>query len=321
MNSPKVFIGPMSKNIVDCIIEKNNDFPIAFIPSRRQIDYNCGYVNGWTTESFSEYVKSKNQNIIICRDHSGPKQGAYDDDGYESLRNDSLYFDMIHIDPWKAYPDFQQGLDYTINMINYCLDINPNMKFEVGTEQAIKYFDERYLRILCKQLKLSLDKKFDSITHLVIQSGTALQGNNQIGSYEQDRLLDMIKVAKDYEKYSKEHNGDYIGADVINSKFTNGLDSINIAPEFGFIETNTILDACDDVLFEQFFDICFNSMKWVKWVDENFDPHKNKKELIQICGHYVFSNDDFKNKILSCIDVQESICKNINLKLDLLNIR
>ena len=33
--------------------------------STEQIDYNCGYVNGWTTESFSEYVKSKNQNIII----------------------------------------------------------------------------------------------------------------------------------------------------------------------------------------------------------------------------------------------------------------
>jgi hypothetical protein len=321
MLSPKIFIGPMSKNIVDCIIEKNNEYPIALIPSRRQVDFNSGYVNNWTTKSFSDYVKSKNPKVIICRDHSGPKQGASDDDGYESLKYDSLYFDMIHIDPWKACPDFQQGLDYTINMINYCLNINPNIKFEVGTEQSIKYFDERYLRILCKDLKLSLGKKFNSITHLVIQSGTALEGNNQIGSYEQDRLLNMIKVAKDYDKYSKEHNGDYIGLDVMLSKFKNGLDSINIAPEFGFIETNTILDVCDDILFEQFFDICFNSMKWVKWVNKNFDPYKNKKELIQICGHYVFSNDDFKNKILPSLDVQESILENINLKLDSLNIR
>jgi hypothetical protein len=62
-------------------------------------------------------------------------------------------------------------------------------------------------------------------------------------------------------------------------------------------------------------------MKWVKWVNENFDPYKNKKELIQICGHYVFSNDDFKNKILPGLDVQESILENINLKLDSLNFR
>ena len=38
MISPRVFIGPMSKNIVDCIIEKNDAYPIALIPSRRQFD-------------------------------------------------------------------------------------------------------------------------------------------------------------------------------------------------------------------------------------------------------------------------------------------
>jgi len=44
---PKFFIGPMSKNIVDCIIEYNrgNGNIFGLIPSRRQIDYNSGYVN------------------------------------------------------------------------------------------------------------------------------------------------------------------------------------------------------------------------------------------------------------------------------------
>jgi len=50
----KYFIGPMSKNVVDSIIEFDGDF--GFIPSRRQVDYNGGYVNNWSTGEFAKYV-------------------------------------------------------------------------------------------------------------------------------------------------------------------------------------------------------------------------------------------------------------------------
>ena len=33
------------------------------------------------------------------------------DDGYDSLAYDCRYLDMIHIDPWKEYPKFKDGLD------------------------------------------------------------------------------------------------------------------------------------------------------------------------------------------------------------------
>ena len=57
----KFFIGPMSTNVVDAVIEVNNDnnLKIGFIPSRRQVECNGGYVNNWATKSFSKYVKSK----------------------------------------------------------------------------------------------------------------------------------------------------------------------------------------------------------------------------------------------------------------------
>ena len=57
----KIFLGPMSKNIVDTVIEYSNAFnlPFTFIPSRRQVEYNGGYVNNWTTEEFVRYVKNK----------------------------------------------------------------------------------------------------------------------------------------------------------------------------------------------------------------------------------------------------------------------
>ena len=61
--SSKICFGPMSKNIVDSIIKLSNDEKISFtlIPSRRQIEYNGGYVNNWTTKEFSEYVYNNSQ--------------------------------------------------------------------------------------------------------------------------------------------------------------------------------------------------------------------------------------------------------------------
>ena len=46
----KLFIGPVSKNVVKSVIKycNNNNKKIGLIPSRRQIDYNSGYV-GWKT--------------------------------------------------------------------------------------------------------------------------------------------------------------------------------------------------------------------------------------------------------------------------------
>ena len=59
MNDSRIFLGPMSKNIVNTVIEYSNEFnlPFTFIPSRRQVEYNGGYVNNWTTRTFIDYVK------------------------------------------------------------------------------------------------------------------------------------------------------------------------------------------------------------------------------------------------------------------------
>ena len=55
---PKFFIGPMSKNVVDSIIQfsEEENTAIGLIPSRRQVEYSGGYVNNWTTAEFIEYV-------------------------------------------------------------------------------------------------------------------------------------------------------------------------------------------------------------------------------------------------------------------------
>ena len=55
----------------------------------------------------------------------------------------------------------------------------------------------------------------------------------------------------------------------------------------------------------------------VKWVDNSFDPIQNKVDLINICGHYVLSDNAFVSKIKSLFpDIDLEIKTNIKNKLD-----
>jgi|TARA_R110002153_G_scaffold171671_1_gene324541 hypothetical protein len=291
MSNIKYFIGPMTKNVVDAILEfsSETDNVIGFIPSRRQVEWDGGYVNNWTTKEFAEYVNGR---LPIKRDHSGPGQGYTDDDGFDSLTEDCKYLDYIHIDPWKKYPKYEDGLDWTVKMINHCYELNPNIQYEIGTEQAIREFDVDGLNRLVSDVSKKLPSHiFKKITHLVIQSGTSLKGNINTGEYDSNRLVEMVEVASKWGLISKEHNGDYIPVKLIKEKMSKGLDSINIAPEFGLIETISYIESNIDI--DKFWKICYDSKRWVKWVDDSFDPIKQKEELIKICGHYVLSHTDF----------------------------
>jgi len=310
MSKIKYFVGPMTKNVVDTILEfsEETDNVIGFIPSRRQVEWNGGYVNNWTTKQFAEYVNGR---LPIKRDHSGPGQGYTDDDGFESLKEDCKYLDYIHIDPWKKYPKYDDGLDWTVKMIEFCYELNPNIQYEIGTEQAIREFDadelDDFVNDVNKRLPFQIFKK---ITHLVIQSGTSLKGNVNTGEYDSERLTEMVDVASKWGLISKEHNGDYIPVELIKEKMSLGLDSINIAPEFGLIETISYIESNIDI--DKFWKICYDSKRWVKWVDDSFDPINQKEDLIKICGHYVLSHPDF---ISIKPDIDDVIKQNVKKKL------
>ncbi len=306
---PKYYIGPMTKNVVDSIIEFTTETnnKIGLIPSRRQVEWDGGYVNNWTTKEFADY---SNQ-LILKRDHSGPGQGYTDDNGYRSLEEDCKYFNLIHIDPWKKFPDYKEGLKWTTDMINFCYERNPLLEYEIGTEEAIRKFEWYELDNLLKDLSLILKPKiFNQIKYLVIQSGTSLKENTNTGEYDQTKLLQMVEVAKKWGLFSKEHNGDYIPVNLIKEKMSLGLNSINIAPEFGLLETNSYISEGIDI--DKFWKICYDSKRWEKWVDSNFNPLEQKEKLIQICGHYVLSTPEFLNIKL---DIDHIIKNNIKNKL------
>ena len=305
----KYFIGPMSKNVVDSIIEVDDGF--GFIPSRRQVDYNGGYVNSWTTGEFATYVNGR---VPIERDHGGIGQGYKHDDGMESFMHDCRYFDKIHIDPWKEYNDFHKGFLETVDYINfiYLVMEKKKIKFEVGTEESIRRFEVDELDKLLRYLKGKLEPEiFKNIEYVVVQSGVGLDlgKQNNTGTFDSDRLEKMISVCKKYGKKSKEHNGDYLSNDEYKVRFDMGLDSINIAPEFGQLETLCYLEEMGEDI-DEYYNICYESKRWEKWVDKDFIPENNKKELIKICGHYVFSDERFLNMKPNIDDKIKTVIKN-----------
>ena len=290
MKTPKYFICPMSKNIIDSVLKLNsNEFGI--LPTRRQIDYNGGYVQNWNTKQFYEYVRNQSK-IVLQRDHGGVNQGTISDDGYDSFRNDANYFDIIHIDPWKHYQKFEDGVWETIKSINYIHTINPNIKFEISTEEAIRMFsiDELFNMLNILHTKLS-ESAFNNIEYVVIQSGVSLNtlDKRNTGIFNKNRFDEMIGVCNHWNKKSKEHNGDYLSNEQYQWRFDNGLSSINIGPEMVQIETDTYIEHMSDIHIDEFYEICLESKRWQRWIRDGFDVN-DKRKLIQICGHYCFNS-------------------------------
>jgi hypothetical protein len=260
------------------------------------------------------------------RDHSGPLQGRDLDDGLTSLAEDCKYLDIIHIDPWKSAQTLADGYEKTLNLINYCNKINPNILFEIGTEQSIYQIEPEELENMIIYLKNNLDyNTYKKIIYIVIQSGTSIKNGVNTGNFSKKKLNDFISIANKYQIMSKEHNGDYISFDDLAIRFKNGLNAINIAPEFGRIETDFIIKEIlekDPKQLENLFSLCLKSNKWKKWVNPNFIIDLNKIELIRISCHYLFSNQDFlniKNNLkIDNKEIVDDIYKKLNILTDII---
>jgi len=312
MMLPKYFICPMSKNIVDSVLELENP-AFGLLPTRRQIDWNGGYVNGWNTESFYKYVKDINPNIILERDHSGPMQGAENDNGYITHTHDANYFDIIHLDPWKYTQNHILGIKETVDSIKYIHYLNPNVKFEILTEEAIKSFsDNELIDIMQYLIKNLSEEEYDSIVYIVIQSGVGLDLVKKVntGVFDLNKLKTQSLLFKSFGKQIKEHNGDYLQTPELQIRFQNGLNSINIGPEIAQIETMTYLKHMTEIQIDEFYKICLDSKKWERWVSDDFD-FSDKKKLIEVCGHYCFNLYDMPK-------VDDIVKKNIKNKLKFL---
>ena len=288
----KVFVGPMTLNVVNSVkkFNKKNNF-FGLVPSRRQVEclsMGNGYVNNWSTKDFKSYVGE----TLVLRDHAGPSQGSSLDDGRQSLENDiKAGIQFIHIDPWKCCKSIDESTEATTSLINFCIDLNPNCHFEVGTESSIYPYEENELEYFLGSLEKKLKSRFDNIVYSVVQSGTQVLGLGNIGKFDFKKSKLMCDTVHKFGLMAKEHNSDYLSAKDIKNRINAGVDSFNIAPEFGVLETKAIFSLLsqNNKLLEQFKSLAYNSKKWEKWVNHN----PTILEAATICGHYVLGTAEF----------------------------
>ena len=67
------------------------------------------------------------------------------------------------------------------------------------------------------------------------------------------------------------------------------------------------------------YGICYDSNKWKKWVNKDFNPLIQKEKLINICGHYNFSNLNFKKIKNEFPNIDIDIKNEIKIKLNKLH--
>ena len=261
--------------------------------------------------------------MLLQRDHGGRLQGSTD--SHASFRKDAeCGFDLIHIDPWKRFIDLDEVVHETVENILFCHSINPQCYYEIGTEEAIHKYTDVELDYFLSSVKKELNQSiWEKVKYAVIQSGTRISGTENIGVFDEERCKRMIEVCYKYNLLSKEHNGDYLTPEAIKKRFDLGLSAINIAPEFGVLETKTIMKRLNNKqdLFEKLFNICYNSKKWVKWLPENFSisNEDDKKRIVEVSCHYVFATLEFEQIKHELFDIDKEILQNHKQHLEQLN--
>ena len=298
-------IGPMSLEVINSLdfFSKKFKKKIMLICSRNQIESDrlgCGYVNNFSTEQFSKYIKRKNNRLLIMsRDHCGPfkRDGNRKNLNKEienckiSLKDDIINdFKILHIDTSECgsakYEVAQELMDFCNQTAK---DFNKKIFFEFGCE-------EHGILTNFKKFKKDAEffSKFSNRQFIVCQTGSLVKSIFQVGQFDIDTVKVMKKIANENGILLKEHNCDYLNFNQISLRKKYGINAINIAPELGVMQTNLIYTLSKffnlNNYIEKFKRFVLKKGKWKKW------NYNNENDLIRFlsAGHYHFNDRRFK---------------------------
>ena len=325
--------GPMSFNVINAIVEvaNENKIPLVLIASRRQVECSTlggGYVAD--TKTFAEYVRKldKGRYVFLARDHGGPWQGTNEEDldycyaiensrksYYSDIKNG---FDIIHIDPSLRSRPIEKIID-DIKFLyreceKYAKDFGKEVIYEAGTEEhsgninSLEQFED-----FVKEIKFSCPK----VRFIVGNTGLWVKEDRNIGQFNEKQTIDLVRICNENGMFLKAHNCDY--TEISFPSF--GVHSVNIAPEFGVLETKTFLHSLQNFGLEKeyqdFVDLAWKSKRWQKWmVDDDSSRWLNDDEeklfKAKLCGHYLFNDLNVKETKLKLNKIfpYDTVCKN-----------
>lgn len=304
----KLGFGPMSWLINEALAKyaSDNQRPLMFIASRNQVDANSGYV--MTTKELANQLNPlRSPYMMLCRDHCGPyfldvEKNLSLRDAVEATKKTIAGdiengFDLIHIDTSRCDDPYHVADE----LFNFCLKLNPNIKFEFGTEENVgvaagikKYQDDVHFA-----------SQFPNMEFVVAQTGSLTMEDRQVGSFDVAMVKKLVGYANQAGVKLKEHNADYLTGEQIALRKQAGVHACNIAPQLGVIQTRTILGlsnyfGIDNTEYKQ---TVLNSGKWKKWIIDGNDDVK-----VLVAGHYCFNTDVYKQ-------LESDIAKLCNVKL------
>lgn len=333
-------VGPMSVNCIDAAIEisNENDIPIIFIPSRRQVECKAlgsGYV--MNTEDFVPYVRERDKKnmVLIERDHGGLFQGNNEskfnlDEATDSAM-DSYFadvdsgFDIIELDCSLINKDLKSVFFHNKLMYQFCEDIKEDEKiiyeFEFE-EHSVKKTDPKDFENVLNFMSHIKDNK---IKFIVGNVGLYVREMENIGGVDFELLNKFTQMCDCDNFYFKMHNCDYLDFNTLQKVNRTGVAAINVAPEFGVVETRELLNQLlkNDLEkeYQDFKKIAIDSGKWKKWMmlDPNiFEPVDGNRYVSEICGHYVFNHPEvveIKRKAQEKFDLDSALKSAVKNKI------
>lgn len=294
----KLGLGPMSHEIVDILTRyslKGN--PIMIIASRNQVDADSGYV--MTTSELKKAIdQNPSSNIMLCRDHCGPyfldsEKNLAQRDAIEASKKTiakdiEMGFDLIHIDTSRC----EDGYGVAEELIAFCLELNPNILFEFGTEENIGVAAgiQKY-----KQ-DVEFASQFPNMKFVVAQTGSLVYENRQAGSFASSVVASLVEFANKAGVGLKEHNADYLADTDIERRRLAGVHALNVAPQLGVIQTKLIKDWSKVYELTEEWNAFANSVissgKWAKWTES-----EDNEMRVAVAGHYLFNDDSYKRLV------------------------
>jgi len=346
---PTLFgIGPLSRTIVDAAIECANQqrAPVIFIASRNQVESDAlggGYVEGWDQHDLSHYVRkctrgfASQEFCYIGRDHGGPWQRDTElqshipwSDAFEnallSYRDDiDAGFDYLHIDTSRD-PIFEGmvPLDLAVRRVVQLMqyteayrkqrDSGP-IDYEISLEETGGVTPVSDFAYLTDQLVREIERESLPRPLLVVaNTGTLTKMDSNIGAVDFAAVAELRRIAERHDLIFKEHNADYLDAETLARHPQEGIGMINVAPEFGKLETEALLelaqkeeetlagsDPSRSMLPETLLRFIRRSNKWKKWIigsqqsaAEMFANADQAHRIVLVNGHYFFRREEVR---------------------------
>ncbi len=345
-------VGPVSEVVVRATFEacREHACPAIFIASRNQVDLKSlghGYLMGGMDQQEFVALLGRFQDkagyegpVYICRDHGGPWQRNVElNEKYpvdramavakESLRADiEAGFNYIHIDPTKCPLPYTQAdlCTWTVDLISFCEDARRELSkeaidYEVGSEdiQGGLTTSDTFESFL-QEISRGLESQGLPLPSCVVgQTGTLARIDRNVGHFDRAKAQELAGIAMKYGVGFKEHNADYLSAASCRVHPDLGITGMNVAPEFGLLETDACLALGDEEcklvregwleekkasgLRELLLELTFSNSPWQKWMTDEIKELDEKAIaadsalrllIARVCGHYVYDMDEVR---------------------------